>query len=64
MKPDAGLAEVTTRSPELEAEQAVLGGILVDPTRFEDAAEILADGDWFRQADHRQGRRRDRLPDR
>lgn len=44
------LPEIASRSAELEAERAVLGGILVDPTRYEDAAEVLVEGDWFRDA--------------
>lgn len=47
---DSGLAEIASRSPEIEAERAVLGGVLVDPTRFDDAAELLTDEDWFRHA--------------
>jgi replicative DNA helicase len=34
----------------LEAERAVLGGILVDPRRYDDAAEILGADDFFRLA--------------
>ena len=34
----------------LNAERAVLGGIFVDSTRWDDAANILSRDDWFRQA--------------
>lgn len=34
----------------LEAEKAVLGGVLVDPSRYDDAAEVLGADDWFRLA--------------
>jgi replicative DNA helicase len=38
------------RTPELTAERAVLGGILVDPLRYDDAADILGEADFFRDA--------------
>lgn len=44
------LPEIASRGAELEAERAVLGGILVDPSRFDDAAEVLTEADWFRRA--------------
>lgn len=44
------LPEIASRGAEIEAERAVLGGILVDPTRFDDAAEVLTEADWFRRA--------------
>lgn len=34
----------------LQAEKAVLGGILVDGTRYLDAADLLTPDDWFRDA--------------
>lgn len=44
------LPEIASRGAEIEAERAVLGGVLVDPTRFDDAAEVLTEADWFRRA--------------
>lgn len=37
-----------SRSPEIDAERAVLGGILVDPARLDDVADVLGPEDWFR----------------
>lgn len=34
----------------LEAERAVLGGLLVDPSRLDDVGEILTAGDYYRDA--------------
>lgn len=43
----------TDRTPDLEAERAVLGGILVDPTRLDDAVDLIGEGDFFRDAHRR-----------
>lgn len=36
----------------LEAERAVLGACLVRPDAYSDAATVIVDGDWFRDAHH------------
>jgi replicative DNA helicase len=43
----------TDRTPELEAERAVLGGILIDPVRLDDAVDLLGEADFFRDAHKR-----------
>jgi replicative DNA helicase len=43
----------SSRSPELDAEQSVLGGILIDPSRLDDAVDILSAEDFFRAAHRR-----------
>ena len=43
----------TDRTPDLEAERAVLGGILVDPTRLDDAVDLIGEADFFRDAHKR-----------
>lgn len=48
MNPTAAYDRILERT--LEAERAVLGAVLVDPTRYDDAADVLGAGDWFRQA--------------
>ena len=43
----------TDRTPELEAERAVLGGILIDPVRLDDAVDLIGEADFFRDAHRR-----------
>ncbi len=42
-----------SRAPELDAERAVLGGILIDPSRLDDAVDLIGAGDFFRDAHRR-----------
>lgn len=43
----------TDRTPDLEAERAVLGGILVDPARLDDAVDLIGEADFFRDGHRR-----------
>ncbi len=50
----SGEARTTLIMPHsLEAEQAVLGGLLLDSSRYDAVAEMVSDGDFFRPA-HRE----------
>ena len=51
--PDTPDVLEASRGPEIDAERAVLGGILVDPTRLDDAVDILGAEDFFRDAHRR-----------
>ena len=46
------LAEAPAPPHSIEAEQAVLGGLLMDPTAWDTVADVIRDTDFYRN-DHR-----------
>ncbi|MFN4235806.1 MAG: replicative DNA helicase [Vogesella sp.] len=49
---DASVAAIRTPPHSIEAEQSVLGGLLLDNSAWEKVADLLTDGDFYRH-DHR-----------
>ncbi|NCX43866.1 MAG: replicative DNA helicase, partial [Betaproteobacteria bacterium] len=50
---DPDLSQLRLPPQSLEAEQAVLGGLLLDNSAFDRVADLLRSDDFYR-ADHRQ----------
>lgn len=50
---DAATAQLKVPPHSVEAEQAVLGGLMLDNASWDDVADLISDDDFYRR-DHRQ----------